>query len=168
MLLGNSYIIIYFLFIIKYDHLLKLNLYYEPLFTSELIAFYLIDVMSRVLRYKSICMIMIWTYNMSVRIIIFKPGPVRSKAQVPGFDQVGWVNPNFKTNSKRRRFSKKKKSTGCNRVFDRVLPGRPGHTWSWLILFFINPVRFQPRIGRVTGRLAGPGRVSKLWLEYSC
>jgi hypothetical protein len=58
-LLGNSYIIIYFLFIIKYDHLLKLNLYYEPLFTSELMAFYLIDVMSRALRYESICMIMI-------------------------------------------------------------------------------------------------------------
>jgi hypothetical protein len=41
----------------------------------------------------------------------------RSKAGVPGFDgvtgfrlvhQVGWVNPYFKKNSKRRRFSKKK------------------------------------------------------------
>jgi len=38
---------------------------------------------------------------------------------------------------------------GCNRVFDRVLPGQPGrqvnppgqpgHTGSWLILFFHQP-----------------------------
>jgi hypothetical protein len=50
--------------------------------------------------------------------------PARSKARVLGFDRVGQVNPYFKKNSKRRRFSKKK-STGCNQVFDRVLPGQP-------------------------------------------
>jgi hypothetical protein len=46
MLLDNSYIVIYFLFIIKHDHLLKLNIWYELLYTFELIAFHLIDVMS--------------------------------------------------------------------------------------------------------------------------
>jgi len=45
-LLGNSYIIIYSLFMIKYDNLLKLNLCYESLFIFELIALHLIDVMS--------------------------------------------------------------------------------------------------------------------------
>jgi hypothetical protein len=41
MILGNSYIVIYSLFMIKHDHLLK-----QTLFTSELISFHLIDVMS--------------------------------------------------------------------------------------------------------------------------
>jgi hypothetical protein len=40
---------------------------------------------------------------------------------------------------------KKQKSTGCNRVFDRVLPGHrvnpPGHDFFY---FFINPAWFQP------------------------
>jgi hypothetical protein len=46
---------------------------------------------------------------------------VRSKTRVSGFDRV---NSDFFKKSKRHRFSKKKKkSTGCNRVFDRVLSG---------------------------------------------
>jgi hypothetical protein len=45
-LLDNSYIVIYSLFIIKHDYLLKLNLLYELLCTSELIVFRLTDVMS--------------------------------------------------------------------------------------------------------------------------
>jgi len=61
--------------------------------------------------------------------------PAWSKARVSGFDRV---NSYFKKNSKRRRFSKKKKnSTGYNRVL-------PGHC---LCNFFINPARFQPRAG---------------------
>jgi hypothetical protein len=39
---------------------------------------------------------------------------------------------------------KKKNSTGYNRVFDRILPGQPGHG---LCNFFINPAWFQPRAG---------------------
>jgi len=31
--------------------------------------------------------------------------------------------------------------------------------------FFVNPARFRPRVGRVPGRPAGPGRVSKLWFH---
>jgi hypothetical protein len=68
MILGNSYVVIYSLFMIKHDHLLKLNLWYEPLFTSELISLHLIDVMSWVLWYEFIFVIMIWTYSMPVRI----------------------------------------------------------------------------------------------------
>jgi hypothetical protein len=37
-LLSNSYIVIYFLFMIKHGHLLKLNLWYELLCTFQLIA----------------------------------------------------------------------------------------------------------------------------------
>ena len=51
-LLGNSYIVIYSLFMIKHDHLLKPNLWYKLLCTSQLITLYLIDVMSWVLRYE--------------------------------------------------------------------------------------------------------------------
>jgi hypothetical protein len=47
----------------------------------------------------------------------------------------------------------------------RVLPGQPGHTGFFLPCFFFNSARFQPRIGRVLGRPAGPGRVSKLCFE---
>jgi hypothetical protein len=43
----------------------------------------------------------------------------------------------------------------CNQVFDWVLPVTPGHNFSY---FFINPTRFQPQVGRVSGRPVGPGR----------
>jgi hypothetical protein len=67
----------------------------------------------------------------------------------PGFDRVSG-HPGqffFKKKLKRHRFSKKnkkqkQKSTGCNRVFDRVTPG-----FSFLYFFF-NPARFQPRVSR--------------------
>jgi hypothetical protein len=39
----------------------------------------------------------------------------------------------------------------------------PGHTRFFFQYFFFNPARFQFRVSRVPGRLAGPGRVSKLW-----
>jgi hypothetical protein len=96
---------------------------------------------------------------------VFKPGPV--KALVPGFDQVTRVNSDFFKKSKRSRFSKKnKKSTGCNRVFDRVLPGQsgrwvnqPGHTGFWLFLFFLkpSPVLALGRPGPGSTRRAEPG-----------
>jgi hypothetical protein len=95
----------------------------------------------------------IWLpYHNRSKTIVFKPGPV----QDPGSgswsgDRVGRVNLYFKKKSKQRRFDKKK-STGCNRVFDRVLPG---HTRSWFFLFFINPIKFQPWIGWI----------SKLWVK---
>jgi hypothetical protein len=65
----------------------------------------------------------------------------------------------FLKKSKRRRFSKKK-STGCNRVFDRVNP--LGHTGFFFLYFFFNPARFQPLVGRVPGLSARLSRVSKL------
>jgi hypothetical protein len=52
---------------------------------------------------------------------------------------------------------KKQKSTGCNRVFDLVLPGRLGFFFPY---FFFNPAWFQPRIGP-------PGRVLKLCMGSS-
>ena len=73
----------------------------------------------------------------------------------PGFGRVGRVNSYFKKNSKRRRFSKKKQKS--TRRVNRVTPGHG------LCYFFINSARFQPRVGRVPGRPAGPGRVSKHW-----
>jgi hypothetical protein len=49
-------------------------------------------------------------------------------------------------------------ATGFLTGFCRVSRVTPGHG---LCNFFINPARFQPRVGRVPGRPAGPGRVSK-------
>ena len=57
--LGNSYIVMYSLFMIKHDYLLKPNLWYESLCNYELIAPCLIDVMSWALIYESVCVIMI-------------------------------------------------------------------------------------------------------------
>jgi len=77
----------------------------------------------------------------------------RLKTQVPGFDRVTRVNFNFFKKSKRRCFSKKKqKSTGCNWVFDQVLPGQMGRrvTPGFNFLYcFLNLVQFQSRVGRV-------------------
>ena len=85
--------------------------------------------------------------------------PVWSKAQVPGFNRVVRVNF-FLKKLKRRRFSKKK-STGCNRVFDRVLPGQPvgsaGSHRVFSFLFFLQP-------GPVLA-LGRPGRVLNLCLK---
>jgi hypothetical protein len=53
-----------------------------------------------------------------------QPGP-RAGFRVSGFDRVARVNYYF-FKSKRRRFrkkNKKQKSTGCNQIFDRFLPG---------------------------------------------
>jgi hypothetical protein len=78
--------------------------------------------------------------------------PTRSNAWVPGFDRVARVKPYLKK-SKQRRFSKKNKSQrvaiGFLTGFYRV--NLPGHTGSWLFLFFLQPdpvtapgrVRFQ-------------------------
>jgi hypothetical protein len=83
----------------------------------------------------------------------------------PGFDRVTGSISILKKIQNGVVLVKKQKSTGCNRVFDRVLPGRrvgwvtPGHDLSY---FFINPARFQLRVGRVLGRPAGPNRISKL------
>jgi hypothetical protein len=55
---------------------------------------------------------------------------------------------------------------------DRV-PGWPaGSTWWFrraksLAGFYLDPDRSQARVGRVSGRLVGPVRVSKLWLKYN-
>jgi hypothetical protein len=64
----------------------------------------------------------------------------------------------FKKNSKRRRFSKKKKS---QRVATRILTGfcqvgwvTPDHDFFY---FFINLARFQLQVGRVLSRPTKPG-----------
>ena len=64
--IGSCFLIIYMLIIIlvmiKYDQLLNLNSWYEPIYilmTSELTAPYLIDVISWALRYEYFCLIMI-------------------------------------------------------------------------------------------------------------
>jgi hypothetical protein len=57
--------------------------------------------------------------------------PAWSKVQVSGFDQINQVNHYFKKNSIVLVKKQKQKSTGCNRVFDQVLSGQPGH---WITL----------------------------------
>ena len=100
--------------------------------------------------------------NMLLRVEWEAPAPIvfrLSPIQGPGSrfwpgHRIAWVNF-FLKKSKRRRFSKKK-STGCNRVFDRVNP--LGHTGFFFLYFFFNPARFQPLVGRVPGR-PGPGSI---------
>ena len=92
--------------------------------------------------------------------IVFRPARWAAwfNVRIPSFDRVtGSSGSIFFLKSKRRCFSKKKKkSTGCNQVFDRVLPGQPGTSGFFFPYFFFNPARFQPRIGR--SRVNPPGR----------
>jgi hypothetical protein len=103
--------------------------------------------------------------------IVFMPGSV----QGPGSrfwsgHRVGQVNSLF-LNQNDVVWIKKQKLTGCNRVFDRVLPGHwvnrvtPGFS---LPYFFFNPARFQLRVGRVPSWPVGPSRVSKLCFLLCC
>ena len=52
----------------------------------------------------------------------------------------------------------------------RVYPGRPGSGSTEFLRansqagFYLDPDRFQARVGRVPGQPAGPVRVSKLWI----
>jgi len=80
------------------------------------------------------------------------------KTRVPGFDRVtGLV---FFKKSKRRRFSKKKKSQRvCNRVLPgQPPPGQPGNTGFFLSLFFLQPgpVPAPGRPGPGSSHRAGP------------
>ena len=89
----------------------------------------------------------------------------RSKARVLGFDRSpgrpGQVF--FLKKSKRRRFSKKKqKSTGCNRVFDRVLPGQSNCNHIY-IRFFISLFFLQLGLVPAPGRPARPGFKTMVW-----
>jgi hypothetical protein len=76
-----------------------------------------------------------------VIIIVFRPDPVQGPGS--GFwpgrpDQFFYLKK-----SKWRRFSKKKKSTGCNQVFDRVLPSQPAKSHQ----VFLSPVFSSTRPG---------------------
>ena len=62
--------------------------------------------------------------------------------------RIAWVKFFFLNQNDVVLVKKKKKSTGCNRVFDRVLPGQPGTSGFFFPYFFFIPARFQPRIGR--------------------
>ena len=84
-------------------------------------------------------------------IIVFTS--VKSKIRILGFDRVirlsGWISF-FKNQNEVVLIKKKKqKSTGCNRVFDRVLLGQPdqpvtpGFSFPY---FFFNSALFQLRI----------------------
>jgi hypothetical protein len=65
----------------------------------------------------------------------------------------------FKKNQNDVVLLKKQKSTGLQPDLERVSRVTPGFSFS---RFFFNPAQFQPRVGRVPGRPAGLGQVSKL------
>jgi hypothetical protein len=80
----------------------------------------------------------------------------RSKARIPDFDPITRSPRSiliFKKNQNDVILvkQKKQKPTGCNRVFDRVTPDFD------FLYFFLNSAWFQPRVGRVQDRPAGPG-----------
>jgi hypothetical protein len=91
-------------------------------------------------------------------------GPVQDP--VPGFHRVtrspGSISI-FKKSQNDIILVKKNKSQRVATGFYRVKP--LGYTRSLLFLFFFNPTRFQPWIGRVSGRPAGPGLISKLYIS---
>jgi hypothetical protein len=81
-----------------------------------------------------------------------------------GFHRVGRVNPYFKKKLKRHRFSKKKnKSQRVANEFCRVTGSTRrvtlGHDF---LYFFINPARFQLRVGRILSRPAGDFKTMKM------
>jgi len=84
--------------------------------------------------------------------------PARFKARVPGFDRVGRVNFYFKKFQKDVVLVKKKK-TKVNGLQPGFWPGQPGHTGSWLMLFFHQPgpVPAPGQPGPGSTRRAGPG-----------
>jgi hypothetical protein len=75
--------------------------------------------------------------------------------------RVVQVNPYLKKISKRRRFNKKK--TKVNRFLTGFCQvNLPGHDLSYC---FFNPAWFQPRVGWVPGRSAGPGFKAMVWFK---
>jgi hypothetical protein len=83
----------------------------------------------------------------------------QSKARVSSFDRVNGFWPGrpgqfFFLKSKRCRFRKKQKSTGCNRVFYWVLLSQPGHR--------VNP---PGRRGSEATHRVGPGFKAMLTIE---
>jgi hypothetical protein len=106
------------------------------------------------------------------RTKVLRPGPVQGSGSGFWPDHQVWPGQFFKKKSKRRRFSKKKKKqkktkvngfvTGSCRVTGSTRRVTPGFFFP---RFFVNPALFRPRVGRVPGRPAGSGRVSKLCLS---
>jgi hypothetical protein len=93
--------------------------------------------------------------------------PVGSKVWVLDFNRVIRVNFYFFLNQNNIILIKKQKSTSCNRVFDRVLPGQPSHTGFSFLYFFFNltPVSATDRPGPESTRQTELGRVSKLCIK---
>ena len=87
----------------------------------------------------------------------------RFKIRVLCFDRVARVNFFYKKNKNDVILvkTKKQKSMGCNRVFDRVTPD------FFFPCFFFNPIWFQPRVSRIPNQPAGPGRVLKLYIDHN-
>jgi len=50
---------------------------------------------------------------------------------------------------------------GCNRAFDRILPGQPSHRVRQVTQVFTFSYFFKPDLVPVLSRLAGPDRVLK-------
>jgi hypothetical protein len=93
-------------------------------------------------------------FELKFLIIVFRHGLVQGPGS--GFWSGHWVTRvNFFLNQNDVILVKKQKSTSCNRVFDRILPG---HTGFFLSLFFL-----QPGPVLAPGRPARPNRVSKLY-----
>jgi len=112
-----------------------------------------------------------WTWRNSAYFWTKFLNPARFKAQVSGFDRVTGLTRSIPIFLKIQNGvilvkikNKKQKSTGCNQVLlgqpgHRVNPpGHPGHTGSWLFLFFHKPgsVPAPDRLGPESTRQAEP------------
>jgi hypothetical protein len=106
------------------------------------------------------------TWNAFFLIRVFKPGLSQDLGESPGSILI-FFNQNDVVLVKN-----KQKSTGCNRVFDWILPdppchrvNPPGHTDFWLSLFFLksDPIPAPARPNPGSTRRAGLSFKTMLW-----
>ena len=129
----------------------QISLDYSPCFNNLLS--YIVCLRNRFSWNKQLIIIQYFCIknNLYIKLQFLNPArwPARSKARVSGFDRVSRINF-FSKHQNDVILFKKQKSTGCNRVFDRVLPGSTGSAGFFLFLFFLqlDPVSATDRSGR--------------------
>jgi hypothetical protein len=135
--------------------MIKINKIYWKKSFFKFILFYEIYIKIEV---KLVIMLRTLTLSwIKLYTIVFRPGPVQgpgsSVDRVTGSPRsILFFNPNDVILVK-----KKQKSTGRNRIFDRVTSGFS------FPYFYFNPARFQPRVGQVPGRPVGLGFKTMLY-----
>ena len=92
------------------------------------------------------------------------------QTRVSGFDRI--VQIDFFLNQNDIILVKKQKSTGCNQIFDRILPGQPSHTGFFHPLFFLQlgpvPAPDGPAGSDFKTMVYNRPRLGKFTLSFHC